>query len=80
MPETNSLNTGIFQHPRSLLHLPYKCKNSERGKMLLNLLTATPVHVDTGRHSSSRREDFSYCKGTLVDWHREGRASLQLTN
>lgn len=43
MPETNSLNTGTSQRPTSLLHMPCKCKNS---KQILNLLMATPMHVD----------------------------------
>lgn len=80
MPESNWPNTDICQHRRSLLHLPYKCKNSEQDKMSLNLLMATPVHADTGKHLSSRRDGFSYCRGTFGDWHRGRRMTLQTAN
>lgn len=80
MRETNSLNTSICQHPGFLLRLPYKCENSEQGKVLLNVLKAILVHVESGRHPPSRRECSSHCKGTLVGWHRERKGSLQTTN
>lgn len=53
MPESNSLNTGFCQHCR-----PYKCKNPEQGKMLLNLHLAAPVQIQAkGRVSLTAKEE-----------------------
>lgn len=75
-PRTNSLNTDICLHPRSLLLV----WNFRAGH---NVTEVAHCYTSTWRYricSSYRREGFSYPKAVLVGWHRGRTVSLQTSS